>query len=94
MKVRIRAKARQDLDAILDYTVAEHGEAHGEDYVSQIGAALDQLGAYPLLGEAADIKSGVRSYPVGEHCIYYLVLADRLSVLRVLHKRMDAARHL
>lgn len=40
MKLRIRARARRDLDEILDYSFAEHGEAVAEGYLLTIGAAL------------------------------------------------------
>ena len=36
MTLRIRAKARRDLDEILDYSVAAHGEVAGETYLLAI----------------------------------------------------------
>ena len=94
MKIRLRARARQDLDGILDYSVAEHGEAQAEAYLRAIGAALARLADHPELGMARpDLALELRSYPVGEHRIFYLLLADRISVVRVLHKAMDAERH-
>jgi toxin ParE1/3/4 len=95
MKVRIRARARQDLDAILEYTIVEHGEAQADAYLRTIGTALGRLADYPELGLARpELTSAMRSYPVAEHRIFYMLLPDRISVVRVLHKAMDAARHL
>lgn len=94
VRLRIRVKARRDLDEILDYSFAEHGEAVAEGYLLTIGAALDRLIDYPELGLARfDLKEGLRSLSVGEHRIYYRLYADRISVARVLHKAMDSVRH-
>jgi len=95
VKVRLRARACHDLAAILDYSIAEHGEAQAEAYLRAIDAALRRLTDYPELGAARpDLAERMRSYPVGEHRIFYLLLPDRISVVRVLHKAMDADRHL
>lgn len=40
------------------------------------------------------LGSGLRSVGVGRHVIFYRDLADRVVVVRVLHERMDFARHL
>ena len=95
MKLILRARARQDIDAILDYSHAEHGKSAAEAYYALINAALARLTDYPQLGMARiDLRSGLRSYPVGEHRIYYLALSDQLSIVRILHKSMDVERHL
>ena len=95
MKIRLRARARQDLDSILEHGVAEYGEARAEAYLRAINAALGRLAEYPELGEARpELAARMRSLPVREHRIFYLLLADRISVARVLHKAMDVGRHL
>jgi len=95
MKLRIRARARADLDEILDYSVASHGEALAEAYLRQIGATFDRLVDHPGIGlDRGDLAPTLRSYPVGEHRIYYQRLDDRISIVRVLHKAMDSAQHI
>ena len=94
MKVRVRARARADLDDILDYSVAEHGEAVADAYLRSIGAAFDRLADHPGIGAArSDLSPEVRSYPVGEHRVFYVV-SKHVSIVRVPHKAMDPARHL
>lgn len=94
MKLRIRAEARSDLDAILDYSVVKHGAATAEAYMRSIGAAFDRLLDHPEAGiDRSDLSPDVRSYPVGQHRIYYRLSEDRLSIARVLHKAMDPSRH-
>lgn len=95
MKVRLRARARRDLREILDHSVVQHGEEVADAYLRDIDAALTRLSTYPELGTPrADLGPDLRSLPVREHRIFYIVYPDRVSVLRVLHKAMDVQRHL
>lgn len=95
MQVAVSRKADADLDDILDYGIATHGRAVAEDYLRTINSAFDMLGDYPELGMMRpDLRPGLRSLPAGEHRVFYVVLDDRVSIVRVLHKAMDAARHL
>lgn len=93
MKIRLRAKARSDLGQIYTYSLVEFGEDVARRYKADIDAALARLSNYPELG-ASEPKLGavVRSYPVGEHRIYYRIGDGYVSIARVLHKRMDAKR--
>ena len=64
-------------------------------YYALIDAALTRLTDYPQLGMArTDLSPLLRSYPVGEHRIYYRLTTDCVAVVRVLHKSMDEARNL
>jgi toxin ParE1/3/4 len=95
MRVIPSRRADADLDAILDYGIAEHGREAAEAYLRTINAAFDRLADYPEIGVArADLVPAVRSLPVGEHRIFYQILDDRISIVRVLHHAMDAERHL
>nr|WP_295669871.1 type II toxin-antitoxin system RelE/ParE family toxin [Sphingomonas sp.] len=95
MQVAVSRKADADLDDILDYGIATHGRTVAEAYLRTIDSAFDMLGEYPELGMMRpDLRSGLRSLPAGEHRVFYVVLDDRISIVRVLHKAMDAARYL
>lgn len=49
----------------------------------------------PDLGvECTDLRAGYRRYGVGSHAIFYRLAPDRIEVVRILHQRMDAGRHL
>lgn len=93
MKIRLRAKARSDLGQIYAYSLTEFGEDVARRYKADIDAVLARLSSYPELG-ASEPKLGadVRSYPVGEHRIYYRIADTHVAIARVLHKRMDARR--
>ena len=95
MRVALSRKADADLDDILDYSIAKYGRAVAEVYLRAINSAFDHLAEYPELGMMRpDLKPKLRSLPTGEHRIFYVVLADSISIVRVLHKAMDVERHL
>lgn len=94
MKIRIRVQAQRDLDAIFDYSIREYGEATATAYPRAIGITLDRLAEHPELGTTrGSLAVSLRSVPVREHRVFYLILKDRVSIVRVLHKAMDVERH-
>jgi toxin ParE1/3/4 len=50
----------------------------------------------PTIGRACnDVRPGYRKHAVGSHTLYYRIGSDDvIDVVRVLHQRMDADRHL
>lgn len=48
-----------------------------------------------MIGKARDdLGAGLRAWPVEHHVIYYRIKSDAIEVVRILHERADAARHL
>ncbi len=93
--VVLSREADRDIDGILQFSIARHGQTTGEGYVHAINGVLDRLSVYPEIGNARDdLAPGLRSFPSGQHRIFYRVEPDRLLIVRVLHKAMDAALHL
>ncbi|KPF62343.1 hypothetical protein IP88_14900 [alpha proteobacterium AAP81b] len=87
--------ALADLDTIYQRSIDDHGLEQADTYMGLIGEALALLLDYPLVGTLlASRSNGTRRRSVGSHVIYYRLLGNRLRVLRVLHQRMDADRHL
>ena len=41
-----------------------------------------------------DIRPGYRKVGVGSHVMYFRMWADTLEIVRILHWRMDVARHI
>lgn len=95
MKLRLRAAAVHDMDAIFDYGIAMHGAAAAEAYARSLQAVMDRPIDFPALGvNREDLRPGLRSLPAGEHRIFYRIEKSEIVVARVLHKAMDEARHL
>lgn len=93
--VEISRRADADLDDILDYSIATQGREAAEAYLELIDAALVRLAEFPELGAPRpELEPELRSLPAGEHRIYYFFDGRTVLVARVLHKAMDAERHL
>jgi toxin ParE1/3/4 len=79
--------------SILLYTEQQWGTAQRDVYREALDQAFVTLSVNPLIGRSRDeITPGVRSYSVQQHIIYYRVTAETVTVLRILHRLMDAAR--
>lgn len=93
--VELSREADADVDGILDYSIAAHGRDVAEAYLRTLNAGLERLATHPEIGAPRpELKEGLRSLPVGEHRIYYRFDGGVILVARVLHKAMDASRHL
>jgi toxin ParE1/3/4 len=69
------------------------GEAQGATYMERIERAFRDLSQFPELGRAREeIFPGCRSYPVGEHVIYYEIHDTSITIIRILNSRMHATR--
>ncbi|GJE55039.1 MULTISPECIES: type II toxin-antitoxin system RelE/ParE family toxin [Methylobacterium] len=96
MGFTLSPRARADLDGIWDYT-AEHWNADQADrYIRQLAEAFGNIADGSIPGRAAnDIRKGYFKVPVGSHVVFYRhAAAGDVVVIRVLHQRMDVARHL
>lgn len=94
MKLELRAAAVRDLDGVFDYSLEAFGAERAEAYVRGLYAAMERLREFPSLGHATDLRPGVRVLAAQEHRIFYRAEGEAIVVARVLHKAMDAGRHL
>ena len=70
------------------------GAEQANSYRSVIDLALATLTANPRIGRSRDvITPGLRSYGVAQHIIYYRLSGDAVTVLRILHRKIDADQH-
>ena len=93
--LRVREEALADLASIADYGTSNHGWPAAEAYLLSIDGALEQLQRYPLSGMArSELANGLRSLSFRQHHIFYLFSDDHLSIVRILHKSVDAERWL
>lgn len=91
-KPEFTEEAERDMRSILRFTRATWGVRQRDIYAQQLRTALDQLTRFPELGERQELlPPEVRARPVGQHVIYYQPRAEVISVLRILHSRMDPA---
>ena len=86
--------AQADLAEIWDDTVRRWGEAQAERYTRNVQATCEGLSDGILVGLSAEhIRPGYRKIGVGSHVIYFRERSGTLEIMRILHRRMDVARH-
>ncbi len=77
--------ARADLVGIWSY-IALDNVAAADRLLDEIDAAVRMLALHPDLGRARDeLRTGVRTFPVGQYVIFYKALEDGVHIYRVLH---------
>lgn len=94
-ELKLRPRARRDLAGIYAYTNENWSPDQADIYVAAIRAELEQIRIKPSLGRP--VRGAQASFlrrPSGSHVIFYLVDAERIDVVRILHERMDFLAHL
>jgi toxin ParE1/3/4 len=92
---RLTPAALRDLESIWVYTMARWGIEQAHRYTDDLTNTFSLLAGNPEHGGACDhVREGYRRHRVGRHVVYYRVAARGVDVVRVLHSRMDAPRHL
>ncbi len=87
--------ADNDLNEIYIYSYREFGEAKADAYLQSLEQCFERLAEFPGMGRSiAHIRAGYFRFPHGSHAIFFVKIADGISVVRVLHQRRDPERHL
>jgi toxin ParE1/3/4 len=92
---KLSPAATQDLENIWQYTEQQWGAAQAEFYVDTLLTAFTRLADSPLAAPSCEhIRAGYRRSHVERHMIYFRAVDLGIIVIRILHDRMDAARHI
>jgi toxin ParE1/3/4 len=95
LTVRLSARARSDLGEIWRYSAGEWGVPKANDYIRSIDAAIRLVAENPELArDAGAVRPGLLKFLAGSHMVFFRVHQRRLNVVRILHQRMDYARHI
>ena len=90
--VRLAADAKRDLREIWKY-IAQDNPAAADRIIDGLTSRFDLLARFPGIGQARDdLRSGMRSFPVGNYVIYFLPQPNALRILRVVHGARDAGQ--
>jgi toxin ParE1/3/4 len=92
MAHRLATRAEADLDDIWYYVAKESGSIEiANRLIDSITDRFSLLASFPHLGRARDDDFGVdsRSMAVGDYVIVYVVVAEDILILRVVHGRRD-----
>jgi len=94
-RIELTKEAERDLINIFLFGVEHFGVVQAERYSSLLTAKIESAAANPSFGADYDfVRSGLLRYEATSHAIYYRQTSDGILVLRILHGRMDPARHL
>ncbi|WP_426107368.1 type II toxin-antitoxin system RelE/ParE family toxin [Massilia sp. TSP1-1-2] len=92
---RLTPAAVRDLEAIWIHTLQQWGLEQADRYIDILMATFTELAQSPKTAPACDhIRPGYRRRSVERHIIYFRITTYGIAVVRVLHDRMDALRHL
>lgn len=92
---RLTPAAEGDLAAIWTYTLQQWSAEQADSYIDTLTAAFAELAQSPKSAPACDqIRPGYRRRSIGRHMIYFRTTTFGIVVVRILHDRMDAQRHL
>jgi len=102
-QIRLTERAQADFDHIVDWTFDAFGPRQSRIYMAVILDAVLALEDGPMLAgsfERGDIGPAMRTLHVaragrrGSHLLLYRAAGDnQIDILRILHERMDPARH-
>ena len=89
MKYRLTQQARRDVLHIWTY-IAEDNEDAADRFFDLLTQHFAMLGKNPYAGRAREeLRSGYRSFSVGQYLILYRVLDTGVEIMHVLHGRRD-----
>lgn len=93
--------AERDFTSILAWTAKTFGSGQSRIYQAALLAAIGELtGDADTAKTRGDIRDGLRERHMarnrrrGRHVLFFEIRTDEIIVLRILHDRMDAARHI
>lgn len=86
--------AEEDIGEIWDYSADRWGPDQADHYTDAIRDACYALAQGKKRGRPADVLPDFQKYLCGSHVVYFLDYPEHLGVIRILHQRQDAERHL
>lgn len=93
--VKFAPKARADLAGIWKYTAGRWNQGRADHYLALLNREIPAVVIDPRLGRTCDdVRLGYRRRAAESHVIFYRVTGTGIEVMRILHQRMDARRHL
>ena len=87
-------EAQDDLEHILQYSLATWGEAHAEAYGQKLNQAFQRIQNHPLTGiMREDVFPDYRVMLVERHLVFYWTKPNETVIIRILHQRQDPKGH-
>jgi toxin ParE1/3/4 len=88
-------RVQADLEDIWSYSAQRWNVEQAEAYIRVVQRGVNLVADDPRRGRCRDdVRPGYRSYGVGSHVLYYREGRGEISIVRILHARMDPTRHM
>jgi toxin ParE1/3/4 len=94
LRLILSEAADADLVDIGVYTIEQWGMGQADIYVGGLIAQMNAVAAGEAHAAKITMIAGMNRVRSGLHHIYYRIEGDAIIVIRILHERMDPARHL
>ena len=92
---RITPAAERDLELIWTHIRKQWGVEQANHYIDILTDAFAELAQSPKLAPVCDhVRPSYRRRNVERHMLYFRITTYGIAVVRILHDRMDAPRHL
>ncbi|NWE43227.1 type II toxin-antitoxin system RelE/ParE family toxin [Pseudomonas yamanorum] len=92
---RLTPAAERDLEGIWVYTARQWDVDQANRYIDILTTTFSDLAQHPKTAPACDhIRLGYRRRSIEQHMIYFRITTYGVSIIRILHDRMDAPRKL
>ncbi|MCJ8270893.1 MAG: type II toxin-antitoxin system RelE/ParE family toxin [Psychrosphaera sp.] len=94
LKIAKSPLALKDAQSIWVYSFKQWGESQANAYLQGLDSTIRELAVVPNKGiDISFLREGFRRYRYKSHVIVYRYTLEKLEILRILHVRMDIARH-
>ena len=91
LKTHATPEARADIRQALKFSLKRWGSVQRDIYRAELDSAMFRLMDSPLIGlDRSDLGSGLRSFPVKSHIMFYRVENQTVVIYRVLHQHMKS----
>lgn len=90
LKLRFTPTAIATIEEIGEYTQLEWGIKQRDKYLNQLDQTFHMLARNPKMGmECSEISPNLQRYPKQKHIIYYRIEGEYITIVRILHERME-----
>ena len=89
-----RTTASADMRSIASYTRKKWGDDQAATYVAILRDGIKSLCEFPLRFPEFEPRPSLRQMNSGRHAVFYLILNDRIEIIRVMHVASDFERWL
>lgn len=87
---RLTEPAIQDIEQMADYLARQSGLDQGERFLNKLDAKFSKIAQFPNLGRQRDeILPGLRSLPMDNYLILYMLIGQDVEIFRVVSGYRD-----